>query len=76
VSLDACGPLLNAAEMARLWDITVSQFYKLAKTGAFDVFKVTPSIGPRRYSKRLVERYLAGEPLRAELPKRFFTRAS
>lgn len=64
--LEQCGPLLNASEMARIWVITPSQFYKLAKTGAFDCFKVTPAIGPRCYSKALVARYLAGEPAQRE----------
>lgn len=63
MSLDSLGPLLNANEMAALWQITKSRFYRLAKTGAFDLFKVTPTISPRCYSKALVARHLAGEPL-------------
>lgn len=63
MNLDTLGPLLNAREMAALWQITTGQFYKLAQQGAFDVFKVTPTISPRCYSKALVAKYLAGDPV-------------
>jgi len=55
------GPLLNAREMATLWQITSGQFYRLARAGAFDVFKVIPTITPRCYSKALVEKHLIGD---------------
>lgn len=57
------GPLLNAREMATLWQITVGQFYRLARLGAFDVFKVIPTITPRCYSKALVTKYLVGDAI-------------
>jgi hypothetical protein len=70
--IDACGPLLNAREMARVFGITVSQFYRRERMGQFDRFKVQPALGPRCYSKQVVERYLAGEPVDA--PARVFGR--
>jgi len=62
--LDQFGPLLNARELARVFGITVNAFYKQARLGTYDVFKVTPPLGPRCYSKQLVARYLAGEDVR------------
>jgi hypothetical protein len=63
--LDQCGPLLNAREMARVFGITVSQFYRRERLGQMDRFKVRPVLGPRCYSKTLVQRYLDGDPLDA-----------
>jgi hypothetical protein len=40
-----------------------SEFYRLQREGAFERFKVIPSIGRRCYSGALVERWLKGEPL-------------
>lgn len=71
MTLDAYGPLLSARELAAIWKVTPSAFYKLAKQGAFDLFVVTPAIGPRKYSKHLIEKYLSGEHL---VPVRAFGR--
>lgn len=71
-ALETCGPLLNAREMARIFGVTVSQFYRKERTGEMDRFKVQPALGPRCYSKALVERYLAGEPI--DQPARVFGR--
>lgn len=62
-SLDSYGPLLNAHEMAAIWQISLSRFYRVAREGAYDVFTVTPAIGPRIYSKEKVAKYLAGEAM-------------
>lgn len=64
--LDSYGPLLNAHEMAAIWQITTKRFYRVAQEGAFDIFKTIPAVGPRCYSKQLVARYLAGEPIERE----------
>jgi hypothetical protein len=55
--------LLSAREFAALLGIGVSAFYKNAKRGLYDDFKVSPVIGPRCYSGVLITRWLAGEPL-------------
>lgn len=55
--------LLGVRDLGRLFSIGRSQVHKLAKSGAFDVFKVHPAIGPRCYSRVLVARYLLREPL-------------
>jgi hypothetical protein len=74
-ALHALGPLLNAREMAEVFGRSLKQFYRLARAGAFDCFLVTPAIPPRIYSKALVERYLAGEPIdRADARVRTFGR--
>lgn len=62
--LHTFGPLLNAKEMARIWDISLNGFYKKAQEGTWDDFLVTPAIPPRKYSKAIVERYLNGEDVR------------
>lgn len=72
MDLATCGPLLSAREMARIFGIGVSQFHRRARLGQFDRFKVQPALGPRCYSKALVERYLAGEPV--DQPVRVFGR--
>lgn len=69
---ETLGPLLNAREMARIFGVTVSQFYRRERSGQFDRFKVQPALGPRCYSKSLVERYLDGEPI--DQPARVFGR--
>lgn len=70
--IETYGPLLNAREMARIFGVTVSQFYRRERLGQFDRFKVQPALGPRQYSKALVSRYLAGEPI--DQPVRVFGR--
>lgn len=62
--LDQFGPYLNARELARIFGLTLNAFYKHARAGAYDAFKVTPAIGPRCYSKQIVLRHLAGEDVR------------
>lgn len=59
----AAGELLNASDLAAIWHISVAQFYRLARAGKFDAFRVTPSIGPRCYSGVLVHRYMTGDPV-------------
>lgn len=70
--LDMLGPLLSVKDLARIWEVTVSQAHRLNRQGAFDRFRVTPVIGPRQFSKLLIQRYLAGEPI--DLPARVFGR--
>lgn len=70
--LDTLGPLLNAREMARIFGVTVSQFYRRERSGEFTVFQVSPALGLRRYSKSIVLRYLAGEAI--DRPERVFGR--
>lgn len=70
--LDQYGPLLNARELARLFGLTEGQFYKRAKLGDFERFKVDPPMGQRCYSKALITRYLNGE--RIDEPSRTFGR--
>jgi hypothetical protein len=55
--------LLKAAELMARFGLRRSRFYELARQGAFDALKVKPTFGPRCYSRVLVERYLAGEPV-------------
>lgn len=62
--LHTFGPLLNASEMARVWEISANAFYKKVKQGTFDDFLATPAIPPRQYCKAIVERYLNGEDVR------------
>jgi hypothetical protein len=39
-----------------------STFYAYQAAGKFDRFELKPRIGPRRYSRKLVQQYLDGEP--------------
>lgn len=55
--------LLGVSDLADLWGRTLSQIHRLDRDGAFDLFKVHPAIGTRRFSGVLVGRYLSGEPL-------------
>ena len=55
--------LIGADVMASVFGIGVSAFYKNAKRGLYDVFKVNPALGPKCYSGILLARYLKGEPL-------------
>lgn len=70
--LDKYGPLLNARELAEVFQLTEGQFYKRARLGDFDRFKVDPPMGQRRYSKLLIVRYCSGE--RIDQPVRAFGR--
>ncbi len=58
-------PALVGPEMiSRIWGHrSPSQFHRLDKQGAFDFLKVTPAVGPKRFSGVLIARYLCGEPL-------------
>ena len=55
--------LIGADVMAAVFGIGVSAFYKNAKLGKYDVFKVDPPCGPKCYSGILLARYLKGESL-------------
>lgn len=55
------GHLLGAGEMAAIFGLGLTQFAKLNKQGAFDLFKVKPAIGRKCFSGVLVMKYLAGE---------------
>jgi hypothetical protein len=71
IDWDALPPYLNAREMAAIRCISVSQFNKLARIGAYDHFLAVPrEPGFRIYSKELVRRHAMGEPI--EPPRRFF----
>lgn len=56
-----CGP----RELAAIWGITRSQFYRLNRQHLFDKFKLTPAVGPRCFSGVLLARYLSGDPVYA-----------
>ena len=63
IALARSGALLNHVELGAIFGLTYSGFYKNAKRGLYDVFKVNPPLGQRCYSGVLVTRYLQGEPL-------------
>lgn len=63
VNFDLLPPLLGPKEMAAIFRISVSRFYQLREEGQWDVFKVTPTLGPKCYSRDLLKRYVAGEPV-------------
>lgn len=52
--------LLNATELMALVGLKHSRFHELRKTGAFKHLETLRPLGQRRYSKILVDRYLAG----------------
>lgn len=53
--------LFNDTDLRRELGISERTFYRLKKRGQFKVFEVARPIGQRRYSRVLVDRYLAGE---------------
>lgn len=55
--------LVGAEIMAQVFNIGLSAFYKNAKRGLYDVFKVKPALGPQCYSGILLARWLKGESL-------------
>lgn len=63
----AAGELLGPTDIAAIWSIGKSRFYQLLAEGEFDIFKVTPAIGPRCFSGVKVHRYIQGEPLERPL---------
>jgi len=42
--------------------LALSTFYQYQSLGRFERFELVPRIGPRRYSRKLVQAYLDGEP--------------
>jgi len=56
-------PLIGADVMAHVFQIGVSQFYKNEQRGLYDIFKVDPPLGPKRFSGIKLARYVKGEPL-------------
>lgn len=63
IALARSGALLTIAHMAAIWSIGRSQAHRKERAGAFDAFKVTPALGPKKFSGSLVARYLDGEPI-------------
>lgn len=63
LELAAAGGLLGPIEMQEIFRIKRSQFQRLEKLGEFDIFKVTPAIGPKCFSGVLVHRYITGQPV-------------
>lgn len=61
--LAEAGLPLCAKEVALLFREGVSQFYKKAKLGVYDVFKLKTYTGPKCYSGVLVSRHFHGLPL-------------
>lgn len=57
------GELLTIADMAAIFGIGRSQAHRKERAGAFDAFKVTPTLGPKKFSGVLVAKYLDGEPV-------------
>ena len=55
--------LIGAETMANVFNISLSRFYKNAKRGLYDAFKVNPVLGPKCYSGILLAQYLKGEPM-------------
>jgi hypothetical protein len=55
------GELLTPADMRAIFRMGTSQFAKLAKLGAFDLFKAKLAIGRARYSGVLVQQHLNGD---------------
>jgi len=56
------GALLSCADMAAIWQVTMSTLYRMRARGVLDKFLVVP-IGPPRYSGALVYRYVTGDPI-------------
>lgn len=63
IALAKTGALLGPTDLGAIFGLTYSGFYKNAKRGLYDVFKVNPPLSQRCYSGVLVTRYLQGEPL-------------
>lgn len=61
--LAEAGAPLSAPEMAALFREGLSQFYKKAKVGVYDVFKLETVTGPKCYSGVRVARHFRGLPL-------------
>jgi hypothetical protein len=49
-------------ELRDLLQLKPSTFYKYQSLGKFERFELRPRIGPHRYSRKLVQQYLDGEP--------------
>jgi hypothetical protein len=60
-AVDALPAACGWREVAAIFGIGRSRFYKLEAEGAFVQFELHPPIGPRRYSGELLQRYLRGE---------------
>lgn len=55
------GELLGPHDLAAIWRISVSQFYRLNRAGEFDHLKTKPPIGSTCFSGVLVYRFVTGE---------------
>ena len=53
--------LLNASELQQRLCISEAKFRQVKRDGHLRMFEVSRPLGQRRYSRVLVERYLAGE---------------
>jgi hypothetical protein len=53
---------LTPDELRDALQLKQSTFYKHQSLGRFERFELRPRIGPRRYSRKLVQQYLDGEP--------------
>jgi hypothetical protein len=61
IDLATAGVPLTVVEFAAILRISVSRFYRLAKAGAFEDFRLKPALGPKAYSGVLVARWLRGD---------------
>jgi hypothetical protein len=52
---------LTPDELRDALQLKPSTFYKHQSLGQFERFELRPRIGPRRYSRKLVQAYLDGE---------------
>jgi len=63
LALAKSGAPLSAAELAAIFRVGISQFYKNAKRGQYDRLRLKPAMGTKAYSGILTWRYLNDEPL-------------
>lgn len=62
------GELLGPADLGAIFGFGNSVFHQREARGDFNRFKVKPAIGQRRFSGRLVHRYMNGEDVVASAP--------
>jgi len=56
---------MTSLEFRQLLGLTYPTFARHSAAGDYDRFELKPRIGAPRYSRRLVEQYLDGEPVYA-----------
>lgn len=56
---------LNGKELARALGISETTYHQRRRLGLYRALEVSRPVGQRRYSRALVERYLAGESIAA-----------